>query len=172
MNLTDLILTGLGEAIVIIAGFFGIHKLNLKKVEQILQKDLPALKKVGEDIINVGKDALSIPEVATVETHLKLELGKVMNDFKNSELGHLALLGLSAFEKTTSQLTDTEKTSIALFIKSHLPSGIQVTAKEIEDAVNKALEDIEKAKAEPIISAAKTFVQAQQSVVQETDHKE
>lgn len=140
-------------------GVFGIHKVHLKKMLAMLKKDAPQLANVGNAILTGAEDVLKSPVVATVEATLRHELHTAEDNFKNSELGRLAILGLSQFSKAVRDLSPTEMSAISLFIKKNLPFNLSVTTGEIESVIKSAEVALTSAGLEPAIRLAKEFTQ-------------
>lgn len=156
-------------AVLTIAALAGVAKKwpKLFNALTFVEQHSSEIVKATETIV---KDIAATPYGALVKHQLQAEVDKVTEQFKQSELARLALVGLHGFGQTVEGLSDTQKVALIRFVMDTAPSAWNLTEKEVQDvldSVQKAASDfaeIELVKAANLFTAAtqKTAVPAQE----------
>lgn len=148
-------------AIVGIGGIFGVNHFF-----PLLKKDEPIIKDVVDQGIKDVEGILSLPVAKTVEVHLKQELSSLQSGFEKTEVGRLALVGLHAFGKALSDLSETQKSALVMFIQQNIPADKNMSKTEIENAISEAQKECDKVGVTPMFTLATSFTEATKSEIQ------
>lgn len=157
----------LNDAVVVVAAIGGLLGLNkrfpfLVKAEQFVIKEGPAIAQTVETIV---KDIAATPIGAVVKHHLESEVDKVTEQFKQSEIARLALVGLHSFGTEIDSLSDVQKAALSKFVSESVPADWNVTP----DEVSATLAEVQKAAdvfaGLEIVKAANFFTNAQKSAL-------
>lgn len=157
----------LNDAVVVVASIGGILGLNKKfpflvKAEQYVIEHGIEIVQTAETI---AKDIAATPIGAVVKHHLESEVEKVTDQFKQSEIARLALVGLHSFGTTIDGLSDVQKSALAKFVAESVPAGWNVTPEEVAAV----LADVQKAAdafaSLEIVKAANFFTDAQKNTL-------
>jgi hypothetical protein len=157
----------LNDVVVVVAAIGGILGLNkrfplLVKAEQYVLEHSSEIVQTAETIV---KDIEETPLGAVMKHHLETEVDKVTEQFKQSEIARLALVGLHSFGTTLDGLSDVQKVALAKFVVESVPAEWGVK----QEDVLTVLADVQKAADAfaqlEIVKAANIFTDAQKSVI-------
>lgn len=151
-------------AIVTIAGLIAANKKwpFMAKAASLVEQNAGAIAQGAEAVV---KDIVATPAGAVIKHQLQAEVDKVSEQFRKSEIGRLALIGLHSFGTTLEGLSDTQKVALTKFVVEATPASWNVTDQEVTDALNDMQQAANDFTQLEIVKAANVFTEAQRKAV-------
>lgn len=146
--------------ILTVAALIGANKKwpGLFKAIQFVEHNAGTVVQVAEEIVKT-------PFGAAVKHQLEVEVEKVTDKYKTSEIARLALVGMHSFGVSMEALSDVQKAALTKFILESVPVEWKVTPEDIDAVltdVQRAANDFSKL---DIVKAANYFTTAQKSAI-------
>lgn len=113
----------------------------------------------------IGKLIVSTPAGAVAAHSLHVEVDRVTEDFKNSEIARLALIGLHSFGSLVENLSDVQKVALVKFVVESVSSDWNINADDVQNILGEAQKAVEAFSQLEIVKAANFFTDAQNSTI-------
>ncbi|WP_067924903.1 hypothetical protein [Alicyclobacillus shizuokensis] len=145
-----------------VGGYIAAHKRGW--ISASIQAVAVEGKRIVTDAEKIAEGlAEFVPGAQTVEEKLKQEVEELTAKARQTELYHVAAVGLHAFGTTLDALSEDQKKALEFDIASKVPGA---TPQEIAAALDFVQREATAAASTPLYTAANAFTQAQQAPAQ------
>ncbi|MDB5054801.1 MAG: hypothetical protein JWM44_2851 [Bacilli bacterium] len=118
---------------------------------------------IVQEVETIGKEILSTPAGAIAAHSLHAEVDRVTEDFKKSEIGRLALVGLHNFGQAYTNLSDTQKVALTRFVVDSVPKEWNINDKTVIEVLAETEKAVDYFGSLEIVKAANIFTEAQKA---------
>lgn len=119
---------------------------------------------IVQEVETIGKSILSTPAGAIAAHSLHVEVDRITEDFKKSEVARLALVGLHSFgQQSYINLSDTQKVALTKFVTDTVPKEWSIDAQTVIGILAEAEKAVEAFGSLGLVQAANIFTEAQKA---------